>query len=126
MPKKETKKNKRGFARIEFLAVEPEVKELLKKGHTIQSAYDEFVEAGKVSMSYAMFRRYTIEGVPPAITQQRKVKKKVQVNTQEAENQSEDNSPTRVSSQQSKNLGITTNQSFKSFAKQAELDEDYI
>lgn len=124
MPKKANKKNKRGFARIEFLAVEPEVKELLEKGHTIQSAYDEFFEAERISMSYAMFRRYTIDGVT-TITRQKKLKKQTQQRIQQADIRNDDNLSIESNVSKRKPLGITSNTGFKGIAKEAEDDDIY-
>ena len=69
------KKQKRGFARIQFLAIEPEAKQLIEAGHTLKSAYEELRDAGSITMSYSMFRKYILEGVPP-ITDKLMLRKK--------------------------------------------------
>ena len=47
-------------ARVEYIAVQSKVDELLAKGHSMRSAYDIFHENGKISMSYDTFRRYVL------------------------------------------------------------------
>ena len=73
-----------GMARVQFLAVQHEVKTLLEQGHTYASAYDMLKDQKKVSMSYQSFRKHihkylqpraTLDGsVPSAPVQQSPVK----------------------------------------------------
>lgn len=61
----EKKGKKRGFARIQFLAVEPEARKLIEAGHTLKSAHEELRDSGAITMGYSIFRKYILEGVPP-------------------------------------------------------------
>lgn len=47
-------------ARVEYIAIQSKVEELLSKGHSMRSAYDIFHDNGKISMSYDTFRRYIL------------------------------------------------------------------
>lgn len=47
-------------ARVQYLAIEKNAADLFKKGHTLRSAYRTLSETGKISMSYATFRRYAL------------------------------------------------------------------
>ena len=47
-----------GMARVEFLAVREEAEALIAKGHPAMSIYQQFKEAGKISMSYAAFHKH--------------------------------------------------------------------
>ncbi|WP_430735309.1 TraK family protein [Halodesulfovibrio aestuarii] len=60
MPKKA---NRKGFAKVEFLAVQPEVIKLLKAGHTFRSAYEMVRSENKITMSYQRFTWYARNGV---------------------------------------------------------------
>lgn len=77
-------KKKRGFARIEFLAVQPDAKKLLDAGHTFQSAYDELFDCGKITMSYPMFAKYARNGVTPVLDQHPTTMKQKEKNAVEA------------------------------------------
>lgn len=57
------KKKKKGFAKIEFLAVQPEAISLLQAGHTFRSAYEVLKSAGKITMSYPRFVWFSRNGV---------------------------------------------------------------
>lgn len=48
----------RGFARVEFIANQPEILEQLRKGHTRRAVYDELASKGKITMSYQRFCHY--------------------------------------------------------------------
>lgn len=52
-----------GMARVEFMAVREEVEALIAKGHPAMSIYQQFREAGKISMSYRAFHRH-LKGAP--------------------------------------------------------------
>ncbi|MCT4625643.1 TraK family protein [Halodesulfovibrio sp.] len=60
MPKKAKRK---GFAKVEFLAVQPEVIELLEAGHTFRSAYETVRSEDRITMSYQRFVWYARNGV---------------------------------------------------------------
>ncbi|MFA9394709.1 MAG: TraK family protein [Halodesulfovibrio sp.] len=54
---------KKGFAKIEFLAVQPEAIALLEAGHTFRSAYEDLKGSGKITMSYQRFVWLSRNGV---------------------------------------------------------------
>lgn len=47
-----------GMARVEFLAVKPDVDELLAKGHPMTSVYRLLRDSGKISMCFESFKRH--------------------------------------------------------------------
>lgn len=47
-----------GMARVEFLAVKPDVDELLAKGHPMTSVYRLLKDSGKISMCFESFKRH--------------------------------------------------------------------
>ena len=46
------------YAKREFISVKDEVRSLLDAGHSAASAYDELIEAKKITMTYRTFARY--------------------------------------------------------------------
>ncbi|MFA9394656.1 MAG: TraK family protein [Halodesulfovibrio sp.] len=115
-------KKKRGFARIEFLAVKPDVTKLLDAGHTFQSAYDELFESGKITMSYPIFAKYARKGVKLAL-----VKKSTGTRTKKVENndipKAEQPAP-KPSQSHERVLGVAETTSFKNSSSPAERNEN--
>lgn len=50
----------RGMARVEFIALKPEIEELLGKGHTNKFIHETLFATGRITMSYRMFCRYVV------------------------------------------------------------------
>lgn len=48
-------KLKKGMARIQFFAVNEEIKKLFAAGYSIKLAYEHLKEAGRITMSYRAF-----------------------------------------------------------------------
>lgn len=114
MSNSSTAKKKRGFARIEFLAVQPDAKKLLEAGHTFQSAYDELFGSGKITMSYPMFAKYARKGVTPILTQRACGVKRKKTEDQAATQPDTSTSvPQQQEAAQEKVLGVVETNSFK-------------
>ena len=66
-PKSPKKRMRPGQARIEFLAVQPEIEALLDQGYTFAGAYEKLKADGKFTSSYeAVYRLY--RGITPLRT----------------------------------------------------------
>lgn len=64
---------RKGMARVEYLALKPEIDDLLRRGYNIKMAYEALKDKGQVTMSYAaMYENVTRVGrkAQPAPTPQ--------------------------------------------------------
>lgn len=89
-----------GQARVQFIALMSEVKELFEKGYTAQNLYDEFRKSGKITMSYRTFSRY-IRTMVKKITQKSKIIK-AEETVQENKNEKQEISVKKFSAQKKK------------------------
>ena len=116
-------KKRHGFAKVEYLAIEPEVVALLTAAHTFRSAYEELKAQGKITMSYQHFVYLARNGVKSrldTVPASRKLPHKPLLQ----EEMKEEAKQKHIRPEKEMTLGIASNQGFKSLAKEAELDED--
>jgi hypothetical protein len=53
-----SKKQRRGQAKVDFLACKVEIEKLLEEGFSVALIYDMFIKKGKITVGYEMFCRY--------------------------------------------------------------------
>lgn len=125
MSKEVEGKKKKGFAKIEFLAVQPEAIALLEAGHTFRSAFEELKGSGKITMSYQRFVWLSRNGVKSRLEYTPTCKReKKEVDTEPVvANSSEVLPPQKQKAAQEKILGVVEKGCFKKNGEQTE-DED--
>ncbi len=81
-------KAKKGTGRIEFLALQEEVKKLLHQGHTVKSAHEELQAKKKgLNLSYEMLLRYLKNGVSLKFTGENPGSEEKSLSQEQAEGQ---------------------------------------
>lgn len=60
------KKNKRSSAKIEFIALQEEIREALDKGCSMKAVWETLTDEGQISFGYKAFRHYVLKLIKPA------------------------------------------------------------
>lgn len=111
----EAEGKKKGFAKIEFLAVQPEAIALLEAGHTFRSAFEELKGNGKITMSYQRFVWLSRNGVKSRLEYMPTCNRgKKEIDTESAAALApEVSAPQKQEAAQEKVLGVVEANSFK-------------